>query len=109
MNKDLTSHPATEKLTEVTVMGRAVYVSESTEEAYVEFQDELVSMTNLNAWNYLMEQGKQEVIDGYEREQTLAEKQVDETTNRVASEIEDTAHELMQLAGKVSRAGDTDE
>lgn len=100
---DLTSNPAAEQLEEVEVMGRTVYVSQSDSEVYVEFQDEMVSMTNLRAWNYLMERAKQQAIDGYEKEQSLQEKEFERTTERVSEEIREMARELDGLAQKVEQ------
>ena len=105
--RELTTSAETEELEAVTVMGRTVYVSQRTQDAYVEFQDELVSMTNLRAWNHLMEKGKQEAIDGYKQEQTLAEKELERTTDRLSSDIEGMAHELFEIADKLKRTDDS--
>lgn len=99
---DLTANPDRQALEEVEVMGRTVYVSQSDESAYVEFQDELVSMTNLRAWNHLMEQAKQQAIDGYKEETTLQEKELERTTDRVSSDILNMARQMDELARKVN-------
>ena len=44
---EFTSNPDSSELDEVTVMGWTVYVSQQLQEAYVEYQGEFVSMTNL--------------------------------------------------------------
>lgn len=107
---DLTSNPGAEELEETTIMGRTVYVSPRSEKAYVEFQDELVSMTNLSAWNTLMERAKAEVLDGYEKERTLAEKRLDRRAKQAAGTIENAAMELHREASQVrGLAGEADE
>lgn len=105
---ELTSNPNREKLEEVEVMGRTVYVSHSSEQAYVEYQDELVSMTNLRAWNTLMERAKQQAIDGYDQEQSLQEKEFERTAERLSSDIQDMVRELDEMAKKVRRVGDSE-
>jgi len=102
---ELTSNPDREQLDEVKVMGRTVYVSHDSECAYVEFQDELVSMTNLRAWNILLERAKKEAIDGYEGETTLAEKELDRVTDRTSKKIRRMAAELDSMAQQVKSVG----
>lgn len=91
---DLTTDKPTNELTETEVMGRTVYVGEQSKEAYVPFQDELVSMTNLLAWNILMEKAKQDVLDGYEREKSVQEKKLERKRDRAASKIREMADKL---------------
>lgn len=98
MIDELTSNPDCTTLTETTVMGRTVYVSKQSKEAYVPFQDELVSMTNLRAWNALIEDAKKDVIDDYTAEKTLAEKEFERKQNRRVREIEDMARQLHRFA-----------
>jgi len=107
MNQDLTSNPRSTELQETTVMGRTVYVSERSGDAYVEFQDELVSMTNLRAWNYLMEKAKQDVIDSYEKEETLQEKEVKREADSIATDLQGMAQELYAEADKLKRKART--
>lgn len=102
-NMELTSNPDAEELEETTIMGRTVYVSQRSQEAYVEFQDRLVSMTNLRAWNTLMERAKVEVLDGYETERTLAQKRVDQEVRQAASKVEEAAMELHREASSIRR------
>lgn len=110
MSSDLTSNPNASELEEVTVMGRTVYVSESSEEAYVEFRDEFVSMTDLRAWNTLMERAKQEAIPHYDDGQSLAEKELEREAKSVADRMRDQAHELHRVADEIQRCvGDVDE
>lgn len=104
MDKNLTSNPNAEKLDEVTVMGRTVYVSQQSGDAYVEFQDELVSMTNLRAWNYLMEQAKKQALDGYEDERSLSEKELQRSKDKAASDLREMADEIYEHARKIRSA-----
>jgi len=98
---DLTSDPNAATLTETEVMGRTVYVGEDSQTAYVEFQDELVSMTNLRAWNHLMEQAKIKEIDGYDTEETLRDKELARAVEDVASTMSAMGAELQREAGVI--------
>jgi hypothetical protein len=95
------STTAVESLTEVTIHGFTVYVSEQTQDAYVEFEDQLVSMTDLRAWNRLMELGKQEVLDGYDAEQSFEEKELERVTDNAASKMITLADEMYSEARKI--------
>lgn len=112
---NLTSNPNTEKLKEVEVKGRKVYVNEKKESAFVETDEGLVSMTNLRAWNFLIERAKRKVIDDYEHEKSIDRKQLEEDQNVVADKIRDLRRELGRYEGKIRSTdadktiGDTDE
>lgn len=103
MNDDLTSNPNAAQLDEVEVLGHTVFVSTESEKAYVEFHDDLVSMTNLRAWNHLMEQAKVEAIDGYSQEQSLEEKELERQRDSLAETLAETARELQHEADKLRR------
>lgn len=92
-----------EPLEEVTVMGRTVYVNKKAETAYVEFGDELVSMTNLRAWNILIEKAKIQHIDGYEEETSLAEKELEKKKAAFNEKFDAFMRELSQLKYEVAR------
>jgi len=100
---NLTSDPPRNELEEVQIMGRTVLVSHESESAYVPFGDELVSMTNLEAWNRLIEEGKRKAIDGYEEEQSLAEKQLERDKERLASDLREMARDIEEKARAMER------
>jgi topoisomerase IA-like protein len=97
-DSDLTADVDRQKLDETTVMGRTVYVSQQSETAYVPFNDELVSMTNLRAWNILLEKAKKQEIDGYEKERTVDEKEVRREREHVSDRVRGMARELDSLS-----------
>ena len=103
---DLTSNPNTTKLEETEVMGRTVYVSRSSEKAYVEYRDELVSMTNLKAWYALMEKAKKDVIEDYDGKESFEEKQLEKKRDNIAEKINDMARELQREADRLHRRGE---
>lgn len=100
---DLTSNPKGEKLEQVEIRGRTIHVSERTNSAFVEFGDELVSMTNLKAWNELMEKAKQEVIEDYEEEKTIEEKQLESQKEKMKKQINRLRREVDKELSKVER------
>jgi hypothetical protein len=97
---DLTLNPNTEKLTKTKVKGRTVYVSKRNESAYVETDQGLVSMTNLSAWNHLIEEAKKKEIDGYDDEKSLEEKQLEKDKKLVADKIQELQRELAKHEGR---------
>jgi len=97
---DLTSNPNTEKLVETEVKGRTVYVSERNETAYVETDSGLVSLTNLRAWNYLIEEAKRQQIDGYDQGTSVEEKQFQKDNKAVADRIRDLRDDLRREESK---------
>ncbi|NUB91160.1 hypothetical protein HT576_09015 [Haloterrigena sp. SYSU A121-1] len=96
------------RLEEVEVMGRTVYLNKKDETAYVEFGDELVSMTNLRAWNHLIEQAKVQNIDGYEEEKSLDEKQIERKKEAFNDKIESFMRELNQLRYEVREIAESE-
>jgi len=97
---DLTSNPNTQKLKKTEIKGRTVYVSERNESAYVETDQGLVSMTNLSAWNHLIEEAKKKEIDGYENEKSVEEKQIEKDKKVVADKIQELQRELAKHQGR---------
>lgn len=97
---NLTSNPNKEKLTETKVKGRKVYVSEKSETAYVENDEGLVSMTNLRAWNFLIERAKRQVIEDYHHEKSVEQKQLEKDKKVVADKIQELQRELAKHEGK---------
>jgi len=97
---DLTSNSNTEKLKKTEVRGRTVYVSERNESAYVDTDHGLVSMTNLSAWNHLIEEAKKQEIEGYEDEKSVKEKQIEEDRKVVADKIQELQRELAKHEGR---------
>ena len=97
----LTSDPPREKLEEHTIMGHTVWVSQSSEKAYVEHNGELISYDNVLAWNQLLERAKVTAIDGYERENSVIEKHLEKERERVAKRLMDMGTQLRQLGWEV--------
>lgn len=93
---DLTSNPNTEKLTKTKVKGRTVYVSEKDESAFVQTDEGIVSMTNLRAWNHLLEKAKIKGIDGYEEENSIEEKEMEKKEKAVAEKIQKLRRDLAE-------------
>lgn len=107
-DSDLTADEDRNKLTETTVMGRTVYVGEQSGNAYVPFNGELVSKTNLRAWNILLEKAKKQEIDGYDKERTVEEKKVRRERERVSEKVRDMARELDSLSLSLQPESDAD-
>lgn len=84
-------------------MGRTVYVDAKAETAYVEFEDEHVSMTNLRAWNILIEKAKIQHIDGYEEETSLAKKELEQKKAAFNEKVDAFMRELNQLKYEVAQ------
>jgi len=82
-------------------MGHTVWVSQSSERAYVEHNGELISYDNVLAWNKLLERAKEKAIDGYDGERSVAKKELQQERQRVAKRLMNMGMELRELSWQV--------